>query len=132
MESDYRTPMSELCMLRKQKVAAIVGIAMCLVATEAMAQRARSALSSKAACASLKKRIARHDAIPAERIDRTWFCDVTSTDDPNWWVIGLRSFRRCDGICSNLRGWFAVNRRTGEVREWNVAEFSIGPPIGAP
>jgi hypothetical protein len=93
------------------------------------------AVSGPEACAALKKRMAVHDHVATADLDKTWFCDITNGDDeaqPEWWVIGLRSFRQCDEICSNLRGWFAVNRKTGEVREWNMGEDVLGGPIGSP
>src|SRR5882672_3648934 len=85
-------------------------------------------LSSAKACEVLQKRMAIHDGVPRQQINTTWYCDVTSDQYNNhlqWWVIGLRSFRKCDGICSNLRGWFAVRRTSGEVREWNVADMVL-------
>jgi len=91
--------------------------------------------TSDQACALLKERMAVHDRIPHDAVNKTWFCDVTSdpdNDHPEWWVIGLRSFRQCDGICSNLRGWFAVNRENAEIREWDMADFAIGDSIGKP
>jgi hypothetical protein len=92
-------------------------------------------LSDQQACTTLMNRMGVHDAVPRAKLKDTWSCDITTDDDkshPEWWVIGLRSFRQCDGICSNLRGWFAVNRVTGEVREWDVGEFTIGGPVGPP
>jgi hypothetical protein len=92
-------------------------------------------LSGPQACSVLKKLMGVHDAVPPSRLDQTWSCDVTTDDDnshPDWWVIGLRSFRQCEGICSNLRGWFAIHRKTGEIREWDVAELKVGGPIGSP
>jgi hypothetical protein len=81
------------------------------------------------ACLVLKKRMGVHDKVPPSELDKTWFCDVATWNDPTWWIIGLHSFRQCDGICSSLRGWFAVNRRTGEVREWDVGEWTVGGPV---
>jgi hypothetical protein len=92
-------------------------------------------MSGPQACAALKKRMALYDHVATADLDKTWFCDITNDDygaHPEWWVIGLRSFRQCEGICSNLRGWFAVNRKTGEVREWNTGEDELGGPIGSP
>jgi hypothetical protein len=98
----------------------------------ARAQQNNAQLSSDAACAALKKRLATHDGLATDRIEATWYCDVAVADLPDWWVIGLRSHRQCEGICSNLRGWFAVNRLSGEVREFDVGEFSIGGPVSPP
>ena len=102
---------------------------------EASSRLQTAHLSSAKACEVLQKRMAVHDGVPRRLIKTTWYCDVTTdeyNDHPQWWVIGLRSFRKCDGICSNLRGWFAVDRTSGEVREWNVADMVLGGPIGKP
>ena len=103
-----------------------------MVAPVSSAQQAP--LSEQRACTRLMKRMGTHDGEAPENLRQTWFCDVTTTnyDHPDWIVIGLRSFRECDGFCSNLRGWFAVNRKTGEVREWNVGDWTIGDPIREP
>jgi hypothetical protein len=77
-----------------------------------------------------------HDGVPPTALDKTWFCDIAKdpyNENPlDWWVIGLRSSRQCHGICSNLRGWFAVNRLTNEVREFDIGERAVGGPIGEP
>ena len=99
------------------------------------AKGAQARLSGSQACLLLKKRMGTHYGVPPTALNKTWFCDITQDDDnshPHWWVIGLRSFRQCDGICSNLVGWFSVNRITGEVREWDVANYAVGAPIGKP
>jgi hypothetical protein len=92
--------------------------------------------SRSKACSILKERIGVHDGVPPTALDKTWFCDFLEDpygeNPPDWWVIGLRSFRQCDGICSNLRGWFAVNRLTNEVRNFDVGEYTVGEPIGKP
>lgn len=92
-------------------------------------------LSGPQACSALMKRMGSHDGVPTADLEKTWFCDITEDDDnlhPQWWLIGLRSSRQCDGICSNLRGWFAVNRKSGEVREWDMENFTVGTPIAEP
>ena len=92
-------------------------------------------ISEAQACSVLKKRIGVHDGVAPAKVEKLWFCDVTTDPDhshPGWLVIGLRSYRECDGICSNLRGWFAVNRKSGEVREWDMGAFQVGARIGVP
>ena len=61
-----------------------------------------------------------------------WFCDFSPFGDPRddkWFLIALRSNRKCDGVCSTLMGWFAVDRRTGAIHSFDMAEFEIGPPV---
>lgn len=98
----------------------------------ARASIADEVLPEPKACSLLMQRMATHDGLPQSKVNETWFCDVTLDPDnshPDWWVIGLRSFRQCGGICSNLRGWFGVNRRSGEIREWDMSESVPGDPI---
>jgi len=92
--------------------------------------------SDSKACSVLKERIGVHHGLPPTALDKTWFCDIAKDpyyeNPPDWWVIRLRSSRQCDGICSNLRGWFAVNRLTNEVREFDMGRHAVGGPIGQP
>jgi hypothetical protein len=84
-------------------------------------------LSNAAACSALV------GAFPPEalRSDETvpgakpW-CDEASDPKSPYAVIGLHSSRRCDYICSSLVGWFAVERTTGRIYVWEVAEMSVG------
>lgn len=108
--------------------------ALLLVVPLANAREPRSSaskqLSANEACGRLKSVMAQHDGVPAAQIQKTWFCDPTPWDEhPGWMLIGLRSYRQCEGICSNLRGWFYVKRSTGEIRE-AVGDFEIGPKVG--
>ena len=92
--------------------------------------------SDSKACSVLMERLGAHDGVPPTTLDKTWFCDVAKdpyNENPvDWWVIGLRSSRQGDRIRSNLRGWFAVNRLTNEVREFDMDEHAVGGPIGKP
>ena len=92
--------------------------------------------SDSKACSVLKERIGVHDGVPPTALDKIWFCDIAQDpyeeNPPDWWVIRLRSSRQCDGICNNLRGWFAVNRLTNEVREFDTDKQSVGDQIGQP
>ena len=87
--------------------------------------------TEEAACERVKTRFVAVRRFPRSRIA---FCDVISrADSPRgFYVLALHSNRRCDGICSTNLGWFAVDRATGRVFEWDVAENRLGPPISAP
>jgi hypothetical protein len=55
---------------------------------------------------------------------------VRAVDIPKgYYVLTLHSTRRCDHICSSLLGHFAVRRSTGQVFEWDVGEWRVGPEI---
>ena len=59
------------------------------------------------------------------------FCDIIpeASSPMNYYVLALHSRRDCDGICSTNMGWFAVEKATGRVFNWDVAEWKLGPPI---
>lgn len=59
----------------------------------------------------------------------TWFCEFDSglDDDPDLNIVALRSTRVCDGICSNLVGWYAVRKSSGEVYEYDMGELKVRP-----
>jgi hypothetical protein len=54
------------------------------------------------------------------------WCDYTSSRYYRYAIIGLHSDRQCGYICSSLAGWFAVDRRTGVIYDWDVAEMRLG------
>jgi hypothetical protein len=95
------------------------------------AARGAEDISPTRACTLLRNRIGTLDGLSASAADKLWDCDITTAADPDWYVIGLRSHRNCASWaeCSNLRGWFAVNRRSGHVRYWNTAEYVVGDEI---
>jgi hypothetical protein len=90
-----------------------------------------SELSSKVACARLQARVAKLSGIPASGPKGLgWYCDFADSPRNDWFVIALRSGRRCEGICSNLMGWYAVQKSTGSVNDYDVGEMTIGGPLG--
>ena len=88
-------------------------------------------LTQQDACSLLKKRIAKLENLlesgPAAA--GGWFCDFSTSEDNQWYVIALRSNRQCEGICSNLMGWYAVNRSSGSVHRYDVAELRVGAEV---
>jgi hypothetical protein len=92
--------------------------------------------SASQACSVLKERIGVHDGVPPDAVDGAWFCNIAKDpygENPiDWWVIGLRSSRQNHKTRSNLRGWFAVNRLTNEVREFDMGGHTVRGPIGKP
>jgi len=85
--------------------------------------------TEEAACALVKARVAARGHFP---ISEVAFCDVAvaTADRPQgFFVLALHSKRVCDGICSTNMGWFAVEKATGRVFEWDMAEDRLGPPI---
>ena len=79
--------------------------------------------TAKAACERVKTRLSAVERFPV--------CDpIGAADSPKgFYVLSLHSNRHCDGICSTNMGWFAVEKRTGRVFEWDVAEMKLGPPV---
>lgn len=99
---------------------------------DAIVQDHATPSSASKACSLLKERIGVHDDVPPDAVDKRWFCNIPK--DPfginpiDWWVIELRASRQGH----NTRGWFAVNRLTNEVREFDMRELNVGDPIGKP
>jgi hypothetical protein len=58
------------------------------------------------------------------------FCDVIpeGSSPVGYYVFALHSKRACEGICSSNMGWFAVQKTTGRIFEWDV-EGKLGPPL---
>jgi hypothetical protein len=85
----------------------------------------------------LEKRIAKLYRLPETGLvgGPGWFCDFASDGDKDWYLIALRSDRKVDGIlcnginCSNLVGWYAVNRRTGAIHDWDMGEYKVGAAL---
>ena|ERR1700734_3902095 len=89
-----------------------------------------SAISRTAACARLQARVAQISGLPVSGpVGLGWYCEFANSTDIGWFVIALRSGRHCDGICSNLMGWYSVKKSSGNVHEYNVADMSIGAPL---
>ena len=90
-------------------------------------------MGKDSACALLKSREAIAKSIPKSGpAGMGWFCDFDSFKDPRdqkWFLISLRSNRQCDGPCSNLMGWFAIDRRHRTIHSFDMGEFEIGPLI---
>lgn len=58
-------------------------------------------------------------------------CDpVREGESPaGYQVLGLRAVCDQDLCGSTLMGWFAVEKATGTVFEWDVAEWRLGPEV---
>jgi hypothetical protein len=56
------------------------------------------------------------------------FCDHADSP-PGYYVLALHSNRHCEGICSTNMGWFAVQKASGRIFEWDVGEQKLGSPI---
>ena len=82
--------------------------------------------SEEAACTAVKARVAARDDFPVSRVA---FCDFSMDPPVGFYVLALQSTRRCEGICSRNMGWFAIERSSGRVFEWNVAEWELGAKV---
>jgi len=90
--------------------------------------RAAPVHSEKAACDRVKARASAVQRFPVSLVAS---CDpIGQRDSPKgFYVLALHSNRQCDGICSSNMGWFAVEKATGRVFEWDVAEMKLGRPL---
>lgn len=86
--------------------------------------------TAKAACTLAKARAAALGRFPVSAIA---FCDIIPADSsPNgYYVMALHGRRHCGGICSTNMGWFAVEKATGRLFEWDVGEQKLGPLVTA-
>ena len=84
--------------------------------------------TKRAACDLVKASVVASGVFPPGRIGH---CEVTPGDGSRagFYVMSLHSNRRCDYICSTNMGWYAVQRSTGRVFEWDMAEDRPGPPL---
>ena len=84
--------------------------------------------TAEAACDVVKDRVSASRHFPRSVIA---FCDtkLAGSSPKDLYVLALHSKRKCEGICSTNMGWFAVQKATGRVFEWDVAEDRLGPPI---
>ena len=96
--------------------------------------QASTVTTEKAACDVTKARVAARDHFPVSAIA---FCDVVvpEAQPKGFYVLGLHGKRNdCgDKVCgSTLMGWFAVQKATGQVFEWDMVEDALGQPVKAP
>src|SRR5882724_377473 len=90
------------------------------------------AINQESACVRLKKVVAKLDGIPVSGpVGLGWFCDFSTAQSDTSYIIALRSNRKCDGPCSNLMGWYAVDRTNGSVHDFDVANMKVGASLGA-
>ena len=84
--------------------------------------------SADAACITVKARLAARENLPDLIIG---YCDVIpDADSPEgYFVLALHSRRGCESPCSTNMGWFAVRKSTGDVFGWDVATWTVGPPV---
>jgi hypothetical protein len=77
--------------------------------------------SEKEACDLTKTAVAARDHFPVSTVA---FCDVIvpQAQPKSYYVLALHSNRKCDGICSTHMGWYAVEKATRRVYEWDINE----------
>jgi len=84
---------------------------------------------AEAACAVATARVTAARGLPRGHVAS---CDPVGADDnpAGYHVLGLRAVCNQDLCGSTLMGWFAVEKGTGAVFEWAVAEWRPGPEVG--
>ena len=79
---------------------------------------AAAALLPDGACAVVKKAVAQRDGLPESGPPGLgWFCDVTPVRDSRLFIVALRSNKPTP--YTNLMGWYAVDRATGQLFRWD-------------
>jgi hypothetical protein len=83
---------------------------------------------AKTACEIVKAQVSASRHFPISVIA---FCDIipARSSPKAYYVLALHSRRQCEGICSTNMGWFAVQKLTGRVFEWDMAEEKPGPRV---
>lgn len=84
--------------------------------------------TAKIACDVVKAQVSASRHFPVSAVA---FCDILpeGSSAKAYYVLALHSRRQCQGICSTNMGWFAVQKSTGRVFEWDDAEEKLGPPV---
>jgi len=86
-------------------------------------------VSSRQAACQVVKSVIHQRLSPATSI--RLFCDIIPADSglAGFYVLSVHSGRQCDGICSSNMGWFAVEKASGKIFEWDVGEWKLGPRV---
>ena len=85
------------------------------------------AISEREACERARAAVARRDAYEKSAIAG---CDYSVADNmPNLHVLRLNAFCHEELCGSVLLGWFAVDKDSGQVFEWNVADWTLGEEL---
>jgi hypothetical protein len=107
-------------------------ISICALAQAPCGAKTEHAITQETACLRLKKVVAKLDGIPESGPGGLgWFCDFSTAQTDTSYVIALRSNRKCDGQCSNLMGWYAVDWSDGSVHDFDVVGMKVGAWLGA-
>lgn len=108
---------------------ALIGAGMLPPSAHAHAPPVRT---EKAACGVVKALISAKLSIPASKV--LW-CDVIvpESQPKGYFVLALHGSRTdCGGVCGSTNiGWFAVQKTTRRVFEWDVAEWRLGQLVTA-
>jgi hypothetical protein len=58
-------------------------------------------------------------------------CDFAEADDvPNYFVLRLNGYCTQEPICGSvLIGWYVVQKNSGQVFDWNVADWKIADEV---
>jgi hypothetical protein len=77
-----------------------------------------AALLPADACAVVKKAVARRDNLPDDGPPGLgWFCDIAPSPDSRLFLVALKTSKPTP--YSNLMGWYAVDRATGQLSGWD-------------
>lgn len=90
--------------------------------------RSDAVASAEAACTVATGRVTAERQLPPGHVAT---CDpISEADSPDGhYVLALRADCREELCGSTLMGWFAVEKATGAVFEWDMAEGQIGVEV---
>jgi hypothetical protein len=114
------------------RAVSVLMILVCAWAQAPCIAATKKAITQEAACLRLKKVVAKLDGISESGpVGLGWFCDFSTAQSDTTYIIALRSNRKCDGTCSNLMGWYAVDWADGYVYDFDVVNMKVGASLGA-
>jgi hypothetical protein len=98
-------------------------LAMTSVPLSAAPERSKRVNTADVACQIVKSRISTTRHFRQSDIAS---CDIIpdASTPEGYYLLSLHSRRHCNGICSTNMGWFAVEKKTGRVFEWDWSKNS--------
>lgn len=84
--------------------------------------------NEQAACTIATAKVTAIRGVPTSHVA---LCDHAShdADSAGYYVMALRAYCHEELCGSTNMGWFAVRKTTGEVLEWDVGNWRVGPPL---
>ena len=85
-------------------------------------------MTAQAACAAATAKVTARRSLP---ISHVAVCDdIAEADGPEGFYVMALLAHCSEAVCGSTNmGWFAVEKATGDVFDWDVAEWKLGPLV---